>query len=212
MSRDRELISSGDGAQPSSVVADSRQRRLLSILLDTTGPVGIDELAARLAATEAETAARGRLRVDLYHRCLPKLEEIGWIEWEPSAGVTAESLPFGDGPLPALDALDDRFWTAVGVLLGCPRRRELLSTIAEQRHQLTVEELTAALADRTTWSAYEEEATIHVILRHIDLPKLADVGLIEYDPDEGWMTRTRLLILLAERIDLDRSLIETRWS
>lgn len=211
MSSDRELLPSDDGVHPSSVITDPRQRRILSLLLDASGPVAVDELATRLAANEDETPD-SRLRIDLHHRCLPKLEEIGWIEWDGSDGVTVESLPFGTetAPLPPLAALDDQSWRAIGVLLGCPRRRELLSTIVEHGHQLTVDELTAALADRshTAWDEYEE-ATIHVMLYHIDLPKLADVGLIEYDPDEQWITRTRLLMTLAERINFERSLMES---
>jgi DNA-binding transcriptional ArsR family regulator len=210
MNSDRELLSSDDGVRPSSVLVDPRQRRILSLLLDASGPVTVDELAARLTATEEEMPDR-QLQIDLHHRCLPRLEEIGWIEWDGSKGVTVESLPFGTEAtsLPPLDALDDQSWTAIGVLLGCPRRRELLSTIVEQRHQLTIDELTTALTARnhTVWDEYEE-ATIHVMLYHIDLPKLADVGLIEYNPDEQWITRTRLLMRLADRINFDRALME----
>ncbi|MFW6435538.1 MAG: DUF7344 domain-containing protein, partial [Halovenus sp.] len=167
MSSDRELIAAGDGSHPSSVVADPRQRRILSILRDASDPVSVDELAATLTADTDETTDRRRLRIDLRHRCLPTLEEVGWIEWTASAEITTKSLPFGDGALPALEALDDRSWTAIGVLLGCPRRRELLATIVDQGHQLTVDELTAALADRThtVWDEYEE-ATVHVMLYH----------------------------------------------
>jgi len=208
MNSDRELMSSDDGAQPSSVVADPRQRRILSLLLAASEPVTVDELAARLVAAEDETTER-RLRIDLYHRCLPKLDEIGWVEWDASTGITAESLPFGDGALPALDALDDQSWTAIGVVLACPRRRELLSTIVEKHHQIGVEELTTVLTDRshTVWGEYEA-ATVQVMLHHVDLPKLADVGLVEYNPDEKWMTRTRRLMTLAEEVNFDRSLIE----
>ncbi|MEF8820670.1 MAG: hypothetical protein V5A52_00185 [Halovenus sp.] len=209
MSSDRELLSSDGGAHPSSVVADPRQRQILSLLQDASGPVGIDELARRLAATEDETTER-RLQIDLYHRCLPKLEEIGWIEWDSSKGVTVGSLPFGHGtsPLPALEELDDQSWRAIGALLRCPRRRALLSTIVEKHHQLTVDELTAELekSSHTMWREYDE-TTIHVLLHHVDLPRLADVGLIEYDTDEKWLTRTRQLMTLAEQIDFDRRLV-----
>lgn len=203
MGSDNLLLPGTNDPQQSSILDDPRQRRILSILRDRSEPVDLAELATELAAMEAEEE-RDRIRIDLRHRCLPKLESVGWIERRDRRVRAAEPLPFGAGsPLPALDELDEQFWDAVDVLVGYPRRQELLSAIGEQRYPRTLDGLVRELTDRdnSAWDEYDDESTVRTLLYHVDLPKLEDVGLVEYDRDEQQVMRTAFLMLLGNQIE-----------
>lgn len=216
--------SSPQGGDPflelSSILDDARQRRILSILCDRSEPISDRELGFELAARKTGTEPAdvsetdlGPVRIDLQHRCLPKLDAVGWIERHPDGIVAAESLPFGDedSPLPDLQPSDERFWEAVGALLAHPHRQDLVSIIADRRSALTVEELASELGeyDRSSEQGARREDELGVLgrLHHLDLPRLAEAGLIEYDPDERTVVRTRLLTRLGNRIYLATRLL-----
>jgi hypothetical protein len=176
------------------------------------------DLSVALAARETGTALSDTteedyrpILVDLRHRCLPKLEGVGWIERHPAGAIAAESLPVGDEDSLLPDLQDsDLAWKAIGTLLAHPRRQELVSIVADQHH-LTVEELATELGEHGHPSKATKPLSYAVLLRtlhHADLPKLAEVGLIEYDHDEKTVTRTRSLKTLGNRIDLDTRLTE----
>ena len=75
-----------DGFEQGSIVADPRQRRILAILRRQGEPIPTVELGTRLAASDESAAAAEQVELDLRHRCLPKLESVGWVERRP-AGV-----------------------------------------------------------------------------------------------------------------------------
>lgn len=197
--------------EQSSVLADSRLRRVLSILSDRSHPMTVRDLAVQLTTQQADTAPADvsendhhRVRVDLHHRCLPKLEAVGLIERHPEGIIATESQPFEDEDLllPDLRDAENLPREAVSALLVRPRRQDLVSVIASQRHRLTLEELATELVERdhTEWTAEqrESECTLH----HIDLPRLTEVGLIEYDSTERTITRTHALMTLVNRMGL----------
>lgn len=62
--------------------------------------------------------------------------------------------------------------------LAHPRRRQILAALLDRSTPVTVPEL----AERSQERSREE---VHSTLRHVDLPKLADAGLVEYDADEN---------------------------
>lgn len=200
----------------STILADPRQRQILSILLDQSHPLTDRDLAVQLAARETGTPPSDvtekdhqPIRVDLHHRCLPKLEAAGWIERHPEGVVAAEQLSFGDTDLSVADLQDPDHtsWEAVAALLARPRRQDLVSIIAGQRRLVALEELATELASRgyPSWTTDvgRDESTILGMLHHVDLPKLAAVGLIEYDHDEKTVTCNRSLMTLVNRTDID---------
>jgi hypothetical protein len=194
-----------DRHERSSILADRRQRRVLSVLASAPEPVTVSELCYRLAAMDrggAETAGSTleSIRTDLHHRCLPSLEAAGWIERRPD-GVRLDeplfdgSLPFS---LPALRKPDDPIWELVSALLARPYRTRLLATLAEHDGYLTVEELAAELQGRG-----DDGRTLRLALHHVDLPKLAAVGPVEYDRDGRAAAPTDRLSASLDRLGLD---------
>lgn len=70
-----------------------RRRRILSVLAETEGPLGVDELARAVAARERDArpadldeADVERVRVSLYHRHVPKLADAGLVVRDDEAG------------------------------------------------------------------------------------------------------------------------------
>lgn len=217
MSTDRQPPPRGGGRlEQSTVLADSRQRRILSILLGRSHPMTERELSVQLVARETGTDPADiteenhqSVRISLHHQYLPKLESAGWVEWHEEGVVAAEPLPGSDedvSPATLLDP-DHPDWDAVSALLVRPQRQDLVSVIAGGRDQLTLEELVITLTEHShaSWPAEQrgDEPALRSTLHHVDLPKLAAVGLLEYDPDEQTITRTQALETLVDRLDLD---------
>jgi hypothetical protein len=202
--------------EPLSVLTDTRHRKVLSILLDQTHPLTERDLSLQVAAREtgkepAEVAVEEHetIQVDLYHRCLPKLEAAGWIERSPEGVITTESLVSWDenSSAPDLQNPEHPFWEAVSTLFARPRRMELVSIIANQPPNLSLEELATELEewgpDSRTAEQRESEPALLSTLHHLDLPELAEAGLIEYDHDEKTITRTPTLMTLLNQSDLN---------
>lgn len=216
MGGDRVLLSGDDeDHERSSILVDSRQRLVLSILSDQSHPMAERDLSLQVTAQEtgkelAELTEEEHepIRVDLYHRCLPKLEAVGWIERCSRGVITTESFSAWERDLstPGLQNPDHPFWEAIGALLARPRRAELISIIAD-RPRISLEGLATELAGSGpgSWTdeQRESERSLLSTLHHLDLPKLAEIGLIEYDHDEETITRTPTLLTLVNQTDLN---------
>jgi hypothetical protein len=81
----------GNRAHLLDLVGNRRRRRLLSLLWEEDGAWTVEELATRLATAESdaatETPPEERLeavRIELYHTHLPKLAELGVVEYDRS--------------------------------------------------------------------------------------------------------------------------------
>ncbi|WP_449405118.1 DUF7344 domain-containing protein [Haloplanus rubicundus] len=186
----------------SSILADRRQRRVLSELASVSQPVTVDELCHRLAARDDDTAGSTleSIRIDLRHRCLPGLETAGWIERRPDGirlddPLFADSVPFST---PSLRDPDDTVWDVVSALLARPYRRHVLVAVAECDGPLTVEELAVELR-----GVVDDERTLPTSLHHIDLPKLDALGAIEYDRDGRAAEPSDRLPTYLDRLELD---------
>lgn len=222
MSSDVEPLPGGDDyLEQSPILADTRHRRILSLLLNRSHPLTERDLSVQLTARETgadpgdiDEEDHQSVRVALHHQCLPKLESEGWIKRHQEGFVAAEPLPVSDddSPLPDLHDLDHPFWEAVGALLARPRRQDLVTIVAGRRDPLTLAELATALPEHSDGSwpgeGCADEPTLFSTLHHVDLPKLAEVGLIEYDPDEKTITRTRTLETFVDRTALGNRLTE----
>ena len=85
----------------------------------------------------------------------------------------------GEGPPTApIDELFDA--------LRDPRRRRTIAILAEREDPMAVSDLAAALAERELDGARAPSVDdVQVALRHFHLPKLAETGIVEYDPYES---------------------------
>lgn len=207
-------LGGADRLERSSILGDERQRRVLSVLLDRSRPVTVHVLGVRVAAQEAgiepsETARvdHGSVRADLRHRCLPKLEAVGWIERHPEGVVADEPIrPAPEGlSFPDLRDPEHPAWAAASALLARPRRQDLVSVVADRPPRVTLDELARELRARgPRWrTGIRDEGTTRGTLHHVDLPKLAEVGLVEYDADEGTVAPTSRLTGFVDRPDRD---------
>lgn len=89
------------------LLAADRRRLTLDVLEGNTSPVDLDELAAGIAAREdgigACESAVERVAVDLHHVHLPKMDDVGVVEYDPAArrveptGVVLDALDPIDG-------------------------------------------------------------------------------------------------------------------
>lgn len=194
----------------SSVLAEPRQRQILSILLKQSRPLTDRDLAVQLAGREAEKPRSNLseeeiqdLLVDLHHRYLPELRAIEWIDRRPEGIVLTEQFPLEDmeAALPSFQEADLR-WEMLAPLLARPRRQQIVSLLVSRNHPLALEELAVELAEhgQTFWSTTADSA-LSGVLHHVDLPRLDEAGLIEYDPDAKTITRKRDLTVIVDWID-----------
>ncbi|WP_248905746.1 DUF7344 domain-containing protein [Halocatena marina] len=195
---------SPSGTMPiqSAIFADPRQRQIIAILRERSGPISQRTLASQLAVREADESLapvtevdHQRILIDLSHRCLPALEAAEWIERQ-SVGISiTEHVPV-EGMDVWLSGVDDPAipWDALAVLLAHSRRQHIMSIIAERTLPLPLGELETALRSSSRSQTTDEDgdgSTLLATLHHVDLPRLDDVGLIEYDNDEKTVVRHR---------------------
>lgn len=167
-------------------IADSRRRALLGALLGRSSPADVRELAGRLAS--ADGTDRRRVRVDLVHAHLPKLERAGLLSWDREESTVAVAAhPALDDPrfrrlLEAEgDGLDETLST-----LAARRRRLLVTVLRDERRPMPRAELAEELLRRESGGdgvGPRERARVVASLHHVHLPMLADAGLIDYDRD-----------------------------
>ena len=188
-----------------SILGDIRYRRILSILLDRSQPVPSRELSVQLAAWETDVppaevpdTKRESVRTELEHRYLPKLERVGWVGCTPD-GLTATAprpAPATVLSLPPLHEPAHPHWEPISTLLERPCRIPVTALLADRAQPVPLEQLAEGLCE------YEPGSWEHSLparqqlctqLYHVDLPKLAAVGLVEFDSAERTVARTPLL-------------------
>lgn len=206
MSGDTRLHQSGDDqflrsvtASPEllAVLSDARERRVLSLLVNRSGSIVVRDIAVQLAARAADTSPskvpKSTVRdvlIDLHHRCLPKLEASGLIECSPAGTVEvgARLLEAQDHSVCECDAPKVPSWEALAALFERPRLRHAALILSRRRQPVTLDELAAEL--RAEWQSAstsvgdEDDHSLRVKLHHVDLPRLAEEGLIDYDDTE----------------------------
>ncbi|WP_422653629.1 DUF7344 domain-containing protein [Haloplanus sp.] len=124
---------------------------------------------------------------DPTHRCLPKLVAAGWVERRPEGYLIADPLPLTAERFspPDLQTPGHPSWDAASVLLARPRRRDILSVVAGQPDRLALSEPATDLHRQAPpRRADDRDRTLQATLHYVDLPVLADVGLVAYDPNE----------------------------
>jgi hypothetical protein len=165
-----------------------------------------DRLADRLADQPADQFAddngppdERRLRVDLHHTHLPKLDDAGLLDYDADRGLlqpgsgsqfeaihsAIEEYRTADRPV-SLDALFD--------LLADFRRRTAFLTLCSHG-DLSLPDLAdeVAVAERGETLLEidpDEVLRVYLSLYHRHVPKLADEGLVAYDQDDDYVTLT----------------------
>lgn len=172
-------------------IVSGERRRLLSVLLDRTGPVPESDLADALRSRQGADRdvppdePRDEL-LRLRHAHLPALVDAGLVSWSRTEGTVALTDHPG-----LRDPLVRRFvdlrasaWEDVIDALADPQRRAVVAALDDAGGALSeaslVREVVGRVPDRSV-PAHDVE----VALRHVHLPKLVDASLVEYLPEEG---------------------------
>jgi hypothetical protein len=93
----------------------------------------------------------------------------------------------------------------VSVLLARPYRQDLASLLADRDRRATVDELATELSARAPPVRLPDDRRLAVALYHADLPKLASVGVVDFDSDERTAVRTDRLSRFADWANLQVS-------
>lgn len=187
-----------DAAPPTSLLlahcAIEDRRAVLAALCETR-ECALPELADRVVAErrDIEAAAvppdaREDALVSLYHNHLQQLADAGLVTIDREGEhVTAELAPAVDpASVRELIGAGDGRWETLGVLLGDPRRERVASLLASADDTgLPLGDLARAIAvlERGEAGSPPETAveSTRVSLHHVHLPKLENVGVVEYD-------------------------------
>lgn len=87
-----------------------------------------------------------------------------------------------DGPTDP-DAVDDMDVGERQYLFSSPARRAVLAVLAEHASSMTLADLASEIATGGTAATGDvDRRNLEVVLHHNHLPRLADAGLVEYDP------------------------------
>jgi hypothetical protein len=153
------------------------------------------DLAIQLAALEERKPPgrvtddeRERLRIDLYHCHLPKLESAGLVV-RTAAGIRlvprfpVDLEAFGV-PLPSPDQPEDPRWDVIAAFVARPYRRDVVELVADRTEPLSLAELSERLVAEGADGAVERPDTLRLRLHHVDLPKLDAVDVLSYDARE----------------------------
>ena len=183
------------GEQYDLLVAERRQL-VLDLLAGRTAPITLEEFVPRVVSEEDgldpdnEDAVQ-RVAISLHHCHLPRLAESGLVDYDPDAHRID---PKGAVKLPGVD--QNRDWLAA---IADPLRLLVLEQLATHE-RTTLEELAANLAESDDPAADSHPRTIAIGLHHNHLPRLEELGFVDYDttdravePTER-LTRTGLAI------------------
>ncbi|AEH37822.1 DUF7344 domain-containing protein [Halopiger xanaduensis] len=182
------------------LIADPRNRAILTVLNDAAQPLTVSELLDRLVTAETEIcdsvateADRKRIRISLHHNRLPKLEEAGLVEYDRAANVVSyERYPAVDAEILELELIDELlsyFSTGSeisGDTIGVIEGRD---AVVEYGHHLT------DAADDELFLMYESDELLQsACLDHVDeaLERDVDVALGSKNPAVLERTRDRL--------------------
>jgi len=199
-----------DGYDAASILGDIRYRRILSILLERSQPMSSRELSVQIAAREAdalpatipETESES-VRMELEHRYLPKLERVGWVDRTPN-GLTAtvpRPAPENVLSLPTLREPEHPHWEPISALLARPYRIAVAALLANRQRPLPLEQLAEQLreSEQGSWEySLPTRQRLSLRLYHVDLPKLEDAGLVEFDIAEQTVARTSLTTTIID--------------
>lgn len=166
-----------------ATLADSRRRRVLSLLRERRSGVEESELATLVASAEADVPLRAvtderheRVLVSLRHNHLPALESTGLVDRTGTTVRPADALVTGTDTVEMILDVDTASAATATTLdlLASERRRHAIQYLRAEG-TATVDELVAAIRDAG------DPQTVRLSLAHTHLPKLAEEGVISDD-------------------------------
>lgn len=172
--------------------AQVERRAVLHSLADE-GQLSMENLATAVTTRLADPSTphvRGpstdHVATSLYHAHLHPLAEAGLIERRGDSSVAlSESLD--STAVDDLIRAGDGDWEALEAILSTERRQRVVAALASADSALSRDRLAetlAAMARPTADGPGAVADSIHVSLHHVDLPALADAGVVVYDADE----------------------------
>lgn len=175
----------------------SPQRRAVLETLCDEGRLTLDELAERVAARghDSNEAVTGdeqeQVVIGLYHNHLQQLSEADIVEQTENGEETAVSLSSTVDPelIRELIEVGEPNWTALSAILGDERRQYATLALARADGDLSLEELTTAVAVQergdSEGEASEFRTSVRISLHHVHLAKLSEAGVVSYDEERG---------------------------
>lgn len=82
-------------------------------------------------------------------------------------------------------------------ILGEPRRHHVLRYLAETAEPTTTAAVSRSIVDYCDG----DRERVQMELKHVDVPKLADAGVVDYDPDRDRIEPTPHVDRLCEALD-----------
>lgn len=174
-----------------TVPGPRRRDRILSILLDRSRPTTERELAAGVVDREVDGSAGvseetlREVRVAVHHVDLPKLEGAGLVERLSTGLVATERADHAATGSPTRRDVPGAIHDALLAIDGHPRRRRIVSIVADRKDPLALDDLAAELAGDVVGPDGEDAADLRLRTRlhHADLPKLDGADLLDYDAE-----------------------------
>ncbi|MFB6131448.1 MAG: hypothetical protein ABEJ28_11590 [Salinigranum sp.] len=199
-----------------SVLARPGCRRVVAALRDrhVVSEAALATLVAALERgtppTEVTPDERRRAFVSLRHSHLPRLADANLVardRREGSVALVNRSLLEASGAFEwvAPGAVDEATCDAVFAVLSDPRRRTVVAVLDEVGRPIALDALAAAVAAREggvpsaapppSRDVADRDATgdgdldaVLATLHHVHLPKLVDLGAVDYDPTDRRIT------------------------
>lgn len=173
------------------------RRAVLSVVLDGPSPVRVERLAGAVETRTATAAGSDgntvrSLRPALHHRHLPLLDAASLVDREPAGVVPGDHWLLAHpavGPRRLLQ--DGTEWNALGAVFGQPRRRHAVAVLADADLPVRVVTLARAVAAERSLDYCPAAAAIDdlaIRLHHVDLPVLAEAGVVAYDAETRRVT------------------------
>lgn len=183
--------------QPFASLSHGRRRHTMAVLLARSTPVTERELASELAestpAGSGRAVSRGEARINLRHVDLPKLADAGLLSWNEADGTvtSCDHLALDDTTLERVIETEAGRVDGPATNVLNQRRRTVLAVLESRNGSRDRAELAGEVAAREAEGEPSTEAVEEVAVRlhHVDLPKLDEAGLVEYDADDGTVSR-----------------------
>lgn len=170
-----------------AVLDDDRRKAALAVLVGAPRPVPEDALALAVAVriaddepAEVDEGARRAIRLALHHGDLPRLDDVGLVDRDVGERVVDVTDGGRELARQVLDLDGGTRPTRTTPSTGGGRERlPILVALSGLDAPVGLRSLVDALIDEhETWTDPETAATR---LHHVDLPRLADAGLLSYD-------------------------------
>lgn len=189
------------------LLAVERRRVTLDVLTNESATIHLDDLAEAVAEREVNESVASEegvehVTISLHTNHLPKMKDFGVIDYDPEEQLVIRN--------PASDwsgggtAMENRTTSAQSEytaemsdtdyhrLLAHGRRRTALEVLSELTPPVELEDLAALVVVQESSglvSSDEQEASVAIALHHAHLPKMDELGIIEYNQDAGRVER-----------------------